>query len=160
VIVARVWFSCFDGLVHALVVPAAVQDAPGELVDDQHLAVGDDVVLVPLVEFLGLDGVVQVTDQRGVHRLVEVLDAQAVLDLGHPALADRDRALGLVDLVVALALLAARHPLDHAGELGVPAGGLLGRAGDDQRGPRLVDEDRVDLVDDREVVAALHQVSR
>ena len=33
---------------------------------------------------------------------------------------------------------------------------LLGRAGDDERRPRLVDQDRVDLVDDREVVAALH----
>ena len=44
------------------------------------------------------------------------------------------------------------------GELGVPLGAGLGRAADDQRGARLVDEDRVDLVDDREVVAALHQV--
>ncbi len=33
-------------------------------------------------------------------------------------------------------------------------------AGDDQRGAGLVDEDRVDLVDDREVVAALHHVAR
>ena len=44
-----------DRLVHALVVAAAVQDAAGELVDDQDLAVVDDVVLVALVELLGLD---------------------------------------------------------------------------------------------------------
>ena len=144
-----------DGLVHALVVPAAVQDPAGELVDDQHLAVGDDVVLVALVELLGLDGVVQVPDERGVHRLVQVLDAQPVLDLGHTTLADRDGALGLVDLVVALALLAALHLVDDPGELGVPAGRLLGRTGDDQRGARLVDQDRVHLVDDRVVQAAL-----
>ena len=37
---------------------------------------------------------------------------------------------------------------------------MLGRAGDDQRGAGLVDQDRVDLVDDREVVAALHQLVR
>jgi hypothetical protein len=153
-------FLGLDGLVHALVVPAAVQDPAGELVDDQDLAVGDDVVLVALVQLLGLDGVVEEADERGVHRLVQVLDAQAVLDLGHAALADRDRALGLVDLVVALALLAAHHLVDDPGELGVPAGGLLGRAGDDQRGTRLVDEDRVDLVDDREVVPALYQFGR
>ena len=36
----------------------------------------------------------------------------------------------------------------------VQVGGLLGGAGDDQRGPRLVDEDVVDLVDDPEVVHA------
>ena len=44
------------------------------------------------------------------------------------------------------------------GELAVPLGAGLGRAADDQRGAGLVDEDRVDLVDDREVVAALHEV--
>jgi hypothetical protein len=69
------------GLVHALVVAAAVQDAAGELVDDEHLAVGDDVVPVALVELLGLERVVEVADERGVDRLVEVLDAELVLDL-------------------------------------------------------------------------------
>ena len=46
------------------------------------------------------------------------------------------------------------------GELGEPAVGLArGGAGDDERRARLVDEDRVDLVDDGEVVAALHHVA-
>ena len=40
------------------------------------------------------------------------------------------------------------------GELDVEVGRLLGGAGDDQRRARLVDEDVVDLVDDREVVHA------
>ena len=44
--------------------------------------------------------------------------------------------------------------LRELGELDVEVGGLLGRAGDDQRRPRLVDEDVVDLVDDRVVVHA------
>ncbi len=78
-----------------------------------------------------------------------------VLDLLDARLEDADGALLLVDLVVALAVLAAAQPGDDLGELGVPAGALLGRAADDQRGPRLVDQDRVDLVDDREVVPAL-----
>ena len=75
-----------DRLVHALVVATAVQHAAGELVDDQHLAVDDDVVLVALEQLLGLQRVVQVADQRRVGRLVEVLDAELVLDpLRHPA---------------------------------------------------------------------------
>ncbi len=149
-----------DGLVHALVVAAPVQHAASELVDDQDLTVVDDVVLVLLVEFLGLDRVVQVADQRRVHRLVQVVDAELVLDPGDAALGDRHRALGLVDLVVALAVLALLQALDDAGELAVPPGGVLGRAGDDQRGTRLVDQDRVDLVHDREVVPALHELGR
>ena len=92
-----------DRLVHALVVAAAGEDAAGVLVDDQDLAVHDDVVLVALEQLLGLDGVVQVADERGVHRLVEVVDAEVVLDLGDAALEDADGALLLVDLVVAVA---------------------------------------------------------
>ena len=143
-----------DGLVHALVVAPAGQHAAGELVDDEHLAVGDDVLLVAVEELLGLQRVVQVADQRGVDRLVEVVDAELVLDELDALLGDGDRALVLLDLVVGVAL----HQRHDPGELAVPLGAGLGRAADDQRGAGLVDEDRVDLVDDREVVPALHQV--
>ena len=54
-----------------------------------------------------------------------------------------------------LGLLARLHDLGELRELVVEVGGLLGLAGDDQRRARLVDEDVVDLVDDREAVAAL-----
>ena len=139
---------------HALAVAAAGQHAAGELVDDQDLAVLDDVVLVLLVERLGLQRVVEVADQRGVDGLVEVLDAELVLDLLDAALEDRDGALLLVDLVVHV----AHQPRHDPGELLVPLGRHVGRAADDQRGAGLVDQDRVDLVDDRVVVAALDQL--
>ncbi len=76
-------FLGLDGLVHALAVAAPVQHAPGELIDDQDLAADNDVVLVLLVQFLGLERVVQEADQRRVDRLVEVVDAEPVLDLLH-----------------------------------------------------------------------------
>ena len=149
-----------DRLVHALVVAAPGQQAAGVLVDDEDLAVHDDVVLVVLEQLLGLDGVVQVADQRGVDRLVEVLDAEVVLHLGDAGLQDADGPLLLVDLVVALAgvELAALEHLGDLGELDVPLGGGVGGAADDERGAGLVDEDRVDLVDDGEVVAALDEL--
>ena len=101
---------------------------------------------------------------------VHVVDAEELLGLLDAPLGDRDGLVLLVGLVVevrdvllrlgleALRLLAR---LEHRGELGelvVEVGGLLGRAGDDQRRARLVDEDVVDLVDDRERVAALDLV--
>ena len=138
-------FLGLDGLVHALVVAAAEQHAAGELVDDEDLAVADDVVLVALEQLLGLDGVVQVADQRRVGGLVEVVDAELVLDELDADLVHADGALAQVDLVVDVLLHQRRHP----GELGVPVRRAVGRAGDDQRGAGLVDEDRVDLVDDR-----------
>ena len=140
-----------DRLVQSLVVAAAGQDAAGVLVDDEHLAVDDHVVAVLLEQLLGADRVVQEADERGVDRVVEVVDAELVLDLVDGLLEHADRLLLLVDLVVLVAL----EDVDDAGELRVPGGGLVGRAADDQRRAGLVDQDRVDLVDDREVVAAL-----
>ena len=66
-----------DRLVHALVVAPSGQHAAGVLVDDEDLAVHDDVVLVLLEQLLGLDGVVEVADERRVDGVVEVVDAEA-----------------------------------------------------------------------------------
>ena len=57
--------------------------------------------------------------------------------------------------VHAFGRLARLHLRRQARELDVQVGGLFGRAGDDQRRARLVDQDVVDLVDDREGVPAL-----
>ena len=160
-------FLGLDRLVHTLVVATSGEHAAGVLVDDEDLAVHRDVVLVALEQFLRLDGVVEVADERRVLRLVEVLDAEQVLDLLNARLEQADGLLLLVDLVVArlrdlavLALLRARQVLDDRGELDVPLRRRVGRAGDDERRAGLVDEDRVDLVDDGEVVAALHELVR
>ena len=85
---------------------------------------------------------------------VEVLDAQVVLDLFDAAFEDADGALLLVDFVVLVRLQAQ----DHLREFAVPAVGVaLGGAGNDQRRAGLVDQDGVDFIDDREVVAALDE---
>ena len=143
-----------DGLVHALVVAPAHQHAAGELVDDDDLTVAHDVVLVAQEQFLGLQAVVQVADQRRIRGLVEVLDAQLVLDELDAELMHTDGALAQVDFVVDVLL----HQRGQPGELAVPVRGAVGGAGDDQRRAGLVDEDRVDLVDDAVVVSALHHL--
>ena len=154
-----------DRLVQALRPAPAVEDAAGELVDDLDLAVDDGVVDVALVERLGAQRLDQVVDERAVLGAVEVVDAEELLGLRHAALGDRDGLVLLLELVVvlgdeallhlrvhAVGLLAGRQLRGELGEAAVEVGRLLGGAGDDQRRPRLVDEDVVDLVDDREVV--------
>ena len=61
--------------------------------------------------------------------------------------------LGIALDPVGAPLAEARH---QSGEGEVQVRRLLGLAADDQRRPRLVDEDVVDLVDDAEVALALH----
>ena len=157
-----------DGLVEAFAPAAAFHDPAGELVDDLHLAVLDHVVDVELVERLRLERLVEVVDELGVLRRVEVVDPQRALDLLH---ALRRRADGLVLLVVlevgagvlGRAFRVARRGavrdelLGDACEVVVDLSGRLGLAGDDQRRPGLVDQDRVDLVDDPEGVATLDE---
>ena len=158
-----------DRLVQALRPAAAFHDPARELVDDLHLAVLDHVVDVALEERLRLQRLRQVVDVLHVARVVEVLDPERALDLVDRGLARRDglellvvevvgaRELGLVH-ALALALLLARLPvqaLHDAREVVVDLRRGLRLAGDDQRRPRLVDQDRVDLVHDRVGVAAL-----
>ncbi len=113
-----------DRLVQALRVAAPVEDAPGELVDDQHLAVLDHVLDVLVVQRLGAQRLDQVVDERAVGVLVEIVDVERLLDLGHARLGDGHGALLLVDLVV-VAGLEARH---DAREIAIGVGGRLGRA--------------------------------
>ena len=155
-----------DRLVQALRPAAAFHDPAGELVDDLDLAVLDDVVDVAVEERLRLQRLVQVVGELPVARVVEVVDPERALDRLDRAVHRRDRLVLLVVLVVgarglgrALRLAGlGREALERLGdarEVVVDLRGGLGLAGDDQRRARLVDQDRVDLVHDREVVAAL-----
>ena len=86
-----------------------------------------------------------------VHVVVEVGDLERLLDATDALFGRHDGALRFVDLVVTVALQRLHDPR----ELEVERLRVVGTTRDDERRARLVDEDRVDLVDDREVVAAL-----
>src|SRR4051794_17843108 len=155
-----------DRLVQALRPAAPFHDPAGELVDDLDLAVLDDVVDVALVERLRLEPLVQVVDELGVARVVQVVDPEGALDLLDRVMQRRDRLVLLVVRVVGArrlgrVLLLARlggvadHRLDHAREVVVRLRRGLRLAGDDQRRTRFVDQDRVDLVHDPVRVLAL-----
>ena len=90
--------------------------------------------------------------EHRVHVVVQVLDLQDLLDLRDARLGHGHLELRLLDLVVHV----AGEPRRHARERLVPLRGVRDHAGDDQRRARLVDQDRVDLVHDREAIAALH----
>jgi hypothetical protein len=118
---------------------------------------------------------VEVVHQQDVGRVVEPAalgeQAHAHEDLlgGLVALLGQQHLVRLqVDGVVAriehlvLVVQPAFLPLEHRRDLvhlQVELGVVLGLAGDDQRRARLVDEDGVHLVDDREIEHALHALA-
>ena len=123
------------------------------LVNDQNFAVHYHVVFVALEQRLGANRVVEERNQRGVSSLVEVADAEVVFDLLDTRLKDAHGALLFVNFVVDYWLKA----FGNLGELGKPAVGIArGRARDDQRGARFIDEDGVNLVNDGKEVPALN----
>ncbi len=161
-------FLRLDRLVQA-VRPAAARHQPsGELVDDDHLAVLHDVVLVAMVERMRAQRRIQVVHQRDVVRVVEAGSGRQQSGFGQDLLGvlvsflrQQHLVRLLVDPVVAGALLF-RLPRQLRRELVqavVDLDVVVGLAGDDQRRARLVDQDRIDLVDDRVRQAALHALA-
>ena len=122
----------------------------GELVDDDDLVVLDDVVGVARKQFVRPQCLVDVVDEPDVVDVVEAAGghqrraAQHRLDLFDPRFGQRDGALLLV-----LFVIVGLERRDQLVDLDVELGIVLGRTGNDQRRARLVDQDRIDLVDDR-----------
>src|SRR5918998_2255660 len=142
------------GLVKPLGVAPSLEYPPRELVHYKDLTVAHNVLDVLVEERVRPQRLVEVVYKVGVDVVVEVLHAQGLLDFLDAALGWGDLALLLVYLVV-LALPEAR---DNRREAVVDIRGALRHPRDDERGARLVDEDRVDLVHYGEVELALHEL--
>ena len=166
-------FLGLDRLVQAIAPAASRHQAARELVDDDDLAVLDHVVDVELEDRVRAQRLLDmVLDVRVLH-VVEVPAVQAVREmfLGrlHAALGQRHRLVLLVDdvvagrferfallgLRVALGLRARLQPRNDAIDFVVEVGRRFGRARNDERRARFVDEDAVDFVHDREMMPAL-----
>ena len=135
-------------------VAPALEYPTGELVDDLHLPVVDQIVDVPEVELLGPQGCLEMVDEVDSGVVEEILDAEHLFDPGDALLGGQDLPLSLVDLVVEVFL----EPVGDLGEIPVPLGAVGDTAGDDQWSTCLVDQDRVDFVDDGVRMASLHPV--
>ena len=172
----RLVFACdldallgLDGLMQTLVIAAAVHEAAGKFVDDDDLAVLDDVVNIALHEASCLHGLIDVVRERGVFRIGQIFHVEELLGLFNALLRERDGAVLFIDDVIAvvliLQLLAVRRGEDLLFQAGdeiirhfIQLGRFLSLAGDNERGARFIDEDGVDLVDDGEGVSALHHL--
>ena len=145
-------FLCLDRLVQAVRPAAAGHRAARELVDDDDLAVADDVVLVPMPERVRAQRLVDLVRLGDMLHVVHVREPGPLLDLLDALLGERRGLRLLVDGVVVL----GDEPRDETRVRVELVGRIARLTADDERRARFVDEDRVDLVDDRVVQAALH----
>ena len=93
---------CFNRLMQTLVVAAPEHDAPGELIDNQHLAVPHDIVDVTVHDTVGFDRLVDVVLDGHVVGVHEVFKVKVFFGLFHPTLSKRRGAGFFVDDVIAL----------------------------------------------------------
>ncbi len=93
-------------------------------------------------------------DHLAIAGRVEVLNAERRLDALDTILGRRNRFALLIDLVV----LGHFEGFRDLGKRVVRLGSILGLTRDDQWRACLIDQDRVDLIDDREGMSALHRV--
>ena len=131
-----------------------LEDAAGELIDDLHFTVLDDVVLVAVIEHRSAQCYLQLMHQVLLDLVVEVLDTECLLDLLDTRLRGHHDSLAFVDIEVDITLERSNDRCKSV----VRLGRVSDTAGDDQRCARFVDENRVDFVDDRKVVSALDLV--
>ena len=110
---------------------------------------------------------VEVVHQPDIRRVVQALAfaqqrglEHQLLDVLVPGFGQMHLLALLVDRIIPGPLLAllAREPRHELVDAHVDLGALLGRTRDDERRARLIDQDRIDLIDDRVGQRALHPI--
>src|SRR5436305_13892899 len=118
---------CLNCLMQTLAVPAPGHLTPGELIDDDHLAIFDDIIFVALEDDLCLNRILHVARQVEVGLIVDVLDARQLLNLFNACLCENNSTCLLFNGVVKL-WLEVPCP---ASELRILIGGFLSLTGAD-----------------------------
>ena len=162
-------FFGFNGLVQTLVVPAAVHQSAGELVNNDNLPVLNDVVDIPFHNAPGLHGLVDMVRNGGIFRVGKVFNAEKFLRFFNTAGSEGygtglfvHDVVAIVIVVYFLVLGLGKDHLLHTGNQEVchfvQFGRILALAGDNQRRSCLVDQNGVHLVHDGKGVSSLDKL--
>ena len=117
-------FFGLHGLMQSVAPPPARHQTTRKLVDDDDLAILHDIVDVPFIERIGLQGFHHVMDHIHVGRVVQIVDAEQFFDARIAVFGQRS-GLGLfLDRVVVQAFELGNDRIDPV----IEVGGLVGRA--------------------------------
>src|ERR1700730_6801215 len=145
-------FFGFHGLVQTVGPAATGHLASGKFVYDHDFAVFVHVVDVDPVERMRTQSLVDVVHRVDVRGVGHVSQAEEALALVEALFSQRRLAM----LFIYREINVLDELRNDFVDLEILVRGFFGRAGDDERGARFVDQDGVDFVHDSEVMAALH----
>ena len=105
-------FLGLQGLVQTVTVAPALHGAPGELVNDHHLTVLDDVIHITFEQDMSLERLIEVMQVFDIARVVEVFQLEQLLTKGNALLVQGDLAAFFVHQIMLVALELAHDPVD------------------------------------------------
>ncbi len=147
-------FLCLDCLMQSVAVPPAYHGAAGKLVNDDYLAVGDNIVAVALHYIVCLERLLYVLDYVGVFHIGKALYVKVTLCLFRAGISDAHGLVLFVKDIIVFRPQRAYKPVCRD----IDFRALAAVSGDNQRCARLVDEYGVNLVHDGKLERPLHKV--
>ena len=163
-----------DGLMQTVRITAARHDTSGEFIDNENFIVLYDIIMILLHQVVGAQRENDAVLDLQIFRIRKVADVEELLRLRDALLCEVHDLVLLVDEKVSGLLLLDAHDginlrkvLDVLASLhllGKNVAGLINLrgftalSGNDERRSRFIDENRVDLIDDRIMQVAQNQL--
>ena len=154
-----------DCLMQTIGITTPRHDTSGKLIDDQNLIIFYNIVLIAVHQVVCTQCENDVVLDLQILRICKVLNMEIFLDLAHTFLRQVYNLILLIDDEVTGLLDVFAHDCIHLCELAgslallelmsqnvtdlIQLRGLTALTGNDQRSSRLIDQDRVNLIDDR-----------
>ena len=162
-------FFGFDSLVQAFIVAASNHQASGKFVNNNDFPVFYNIVHIPNHDAMCANGLVNMVLQCDVLRIRQIVNMKIFLCFFNASLGQGSGFCLFIDDIVALngvvILFVIKffdlchfQPAHKTVHLGIHVRRFVPRAGDNQRGTRLVDKNGVDLVNNAEVEGPLDTV--
>ena len=147
-------FLRFDGLMQTVRITASFHETSREFVDDDDFIVADNVIAVAFHEGFRAQCRRKTVRKLEIFRCIEVFDTENTLDFRHGAVGRGNGFLLFVNRIIR-AFLESGDGFCHDD---VHIRRFRTRSRNDERRTRFIDEDRVNLVDDRIVQVALNHL--
>ena len=141
----------FDSLMKTITPAASRHQAAGELIDNDDLAFLHDILDIALVQRVRAQRLVDVVQDFHVRHVGKIIHGQKIFAAAEAFFGQCHGAVLFIDLIIDIATQFRDDFVDAV----VLVGRFIARTGNDERCPRLVDQNRVDFVHDRVMVRTL-----